>query len=909
MLRAIAFFLLFIPAVNGQSIDRGYISTPDSAVFIFSETLYQVSPRNVSVSGSFNGWSTNMGNSAWKLQKTGSGIWRLAVANAGQVSIPKNAAFKFRIDDGTWMNPPATAPNAENGNLIFLKGETPPSLLAELRKSGTVWVVVEGIERPLSPAAYRLTNAKGEVIPIAAVLPNDAKQTLLKPAVPIDIRRVYFLEIPAAGLKTMCSFDGWFREVYSSKPLGANVVNRRITGAEARVAAAWKNAAAEVFTEFRLFAPRADSVRLFIYNGNQDTKETASTRMTVDSDGVFEVIFPADLHGLWYDFAVYGPDEPGNHFFQQTGKKISDPYARVTDDGWGKARVWRTTKPASPLRGGIPKMADLIAYEVHVQDFSDQLPVSNDMKGTLPAFFQPGLKNKAGAKIGFDHLVDLGINAIHLMPVQEYVHYPDSLWKPVFENDPEMQKLGIASENYQWGYRTTHAFAIESRYRQKGTEPGAERDQFRDLVDAFHKKGIAVLIDIVPNHTGENIDKGFKQHYFNWNGIDKVYHYRTRNGEHLGEYGNEVKTENRPMVQRWLIDQCLSFINEFGVDGFRIDLAGQIDEQTLIALRQAVGENIIIYGEPWIGSNDPAYENNPDWDWYKADSPITFFQDDTRDAYKGTVFDVTWDVSKRGYAGGWAEYRDRVLTSLPAFWPEEKNPLSGIKYLDIHDNWALADQFADNEALDGRKGVFESRIKLAALLLFSTQGPLVVHGGTEILRSKGLTENRSFTKTLKDGTPVQFKGRGDTYNQRIPNQFVWETVGKTKSASDGINADYKNMAAFWKGLIEFRKSKYGEVFRNSARISEGYYQFITPENKALLGYTVNEKVIIVMNVGTTADVIKSVAFPPGKWRLIGNGREVSLKGVKDTGASVPVAGGKSFDIKLEPADFRIWVKD
>ena len=172
---------------------------------------------------------------------------------------------------------------------------------------------------------------------------------------------------------------------------------------------------------------------------------------------------------------------------------------------------------------------------------------------------------------------------------------------------------------------------------KKILNPGAEREQFRDLSSSFfHDKDIAVIIDIVPNHTGENM--AADDVIFHFGALDMQYYYRTKDFQHIGGYGNEVKTENRPMVQRWLIDQCLHFINEFGIDGFRIDLAGQIDKQTLIALKEAIGHDKILYGEPWIASNDPRYEANPDWDWYKEDSPITFFQDDFSQCVQRSCF-------------------------------------------------------------------------------------------------------------------------------------------------------------------------------------------------------------------------------------------------------------------------------
>ena len=189
------------------------------------------------------------------------------------------------------------------------------------------------------------------------------------------------------------------------------------------------------------------------------------------------------------------------------------------------------------------------------------------------------------------------------------------------------------------------------------------------------------------------------------------------------------------MVQRWLIDQCLHFINEFGIDGFRIDLAGQVDEQTLMALQEAIGRDKILYGEAWIGSNDPAFEDNPDWDWYKADSPITYFQDDSRNAYKGPVSELNDHRQDRGWPGGKFDERDNVMLGLANKCVDDKTPLSGISYLDIHDNFALADQFG-GAAFDGRHSVDQDEYKIAVTLLYTTLGPIVTHGGSEIMRSK-----------------------------------------------------------------------------------------------------------------------------------------------------------------------------
>ena len=511
----------------------------------------------------------------------------------------------------------------------------------------------------------------------------------------------------------------------------------------------------------------------------------------------------------------------------------------------------------------------------------------------------PGLKNEIGQKIGFDHLCDLGINAVHLMPIQEFIHYPDAEWKSAFQKDPYMKEQGISERDYNWGYMTSHSFTIESQYRDRKSEPGAQRNQFRDLVQAFHNKGIAVLVDFVFNHTASSmLERGW---LFPFQAIDQQYYYRNKNLSLIGEYGNETKSENRPMVQRWIVDQCKHFIQEFGVDGFRIDLAGQTDQQTLKMLRRELGPDIIIYGEPWIASNDPDYEAHPDWDWYKADAPICYFNDDARNAFKGPVSNPENKLTDRGFAGGNTKERENVKRGLSSTFPDEKTPLSGIKYLDIHDNWALADQFAEKN-WDGRLGVDERAFKIAATLLYTSTGPIVTHGGTEFMRSKGLAPLKEVVKKTAISGPLYYHGKRDTYNLRFANQFIWENLGKTKSDKN-INCDFKGMHAFWKGLNSFRNSNYGSIFRQEEKLPKGYFQFFSPENEALLGYLVDNKVLVVINVGEKADVFKDIALPAGKWKQVANISSVDLSGVR--GAALN--GGAKNDISIGGKDLKIWV--
>ena len=838
-------------SLTGDQIKQGHAVLGDKVTFIFDETIYGVEAEAVYVTGEFRNWDQSLENPEWTLQKTGN-LWLLSFDNPDYTIIRPNSKFKFRINDGTWMDPPEVATNKKGGDLVFLPMVNAPSLKAELLSDGLIWAEVNG-KRPLDKASYRLTNAQGEEIPIAGILPNESRTLLIKASQDLDKKRVYFLEIPSLNLKSHCSFDGWFRTRYSSKELGANIDNGR--------------------TSIRLFAPRAEEVKVHLYKGRLDENAYESFSMKEDQDGVWEIEWAEDLHGTYYDFTIHGAQDPGNQFYETHPIHFTDPYARVSDDTWGKARIWRRTIPATPLEKGRPKMEDVIAYEVHIQDFTDQLPVKEEHKGTFQGMMTKGLKNSKGAPIGFDYLIDLGINVVHLMPVQEYLHFPTEDWKASFENDPYMIDQGIHLENYQWGYRTSHAMAVESRYRTNGAEPGTERDEFRDLVQAFHDEDIAVIIDIVPNHTAENMDgNGW---LFNFNAIDKQYYYRTKDFEHIGAYGNEVKTENRPMTQRWIIDQCKYYMDEFGIDGFRIDLAGQIDEQTLKALREALGPGAIIYGEAWIGSNDPAFEDNPDWDWYKEDAPITFFQDDSRNAYKGPVFELKNEETDRGWPGGKFDERSNVMKGLSNTCKDDKTPLSGISYLDIHDNFALADQFG--KGFDGRYDVEENLYKIAASLLYTSMGPIVTHGGSEIMRSKAHAPLGEVVKETKAGYKIYLHGYRDTYNHRIANQFIWEQVGQKPRGKN--QNDYANMLAYWKGLNEFRSSRHGQSLRVAEAVPEDYFDWYTPENEAQLGYVINQEIAVFINADSSANTFSAISLPPGQWMLIGDIDQIDINGL------------------------------
>ena len=882
---------------------RGYAERDGQTVFVFDPAGYglDASPERVVVTGAFRGWSDSMDDPAWQLAPS-DGLWTLAVDGASGPA--PGTPFKFRIDGGRWLDPPAEAPNAAGGNLVFRFGETPARIVAELRGPHAVWVQVEGTRRPLGANAYRIVRWDGEVVPVALVMPHEADTALLVSAHPLDTSQVHYVEVDGEpeALRGLARFDGLWRDMMPPWDVGARMVMCRQCG---------QPETDQLVPQFTLFAPRATKVTLHLYE-SRTGPERESISMFSELHGIYGTWRSTelrDLHGVWYDFSVEGPDGPGSAFTNQTGKRVSDPYALVSDDSWGRSRFWVDDFPTPrPVAGGRPAMEDVVAYEVHLQDFTDELPLADGV-GPLEGFATPGLTNARGEPIGLDYLSALGINTVHLMPVQEFLHYPDSDWQAAFADDPFMQEQGVARENYQWGYRTTHAFAIESRFRSAGDEPGRERERLAALVDTLHARGMAVVVDVVFNHTGENMEG--REQILTFNGVDKWYYYRLDDdGRHIGAFGNEVKSENRPFVQRWLLDQLRQLVDVFGVDGFRIDLAGQTDEQTLRWLQAELGPDVLIYGEPWIGSNDPDYEVNPDWDWYKADSPITFFQDDARNAWKGAPSDPTPAPASRGFAGGDPDARAAALRAVANAYPEEPTPNAGIGYLDIHDNWALADRFAACQtgdcAWDGRQGVRDAEMRIAAALLLTSLGPVVIHGGTEIARSKGLAPlpgeiGGRLVKTEMELAPIYIKGRGDTYNLRAANAFRWETVGQSGPVDTAAMLDW------WRGLIALRLSPAGEVFRVGGAVPPGWVREVAGGGDRALGYVVGERVLVLVNAGDTPAAFQP-EIEPANWRLVATSDgesgavDVSRFGRGEMAAQSPRSA-------VPAAGVRIWVRD
>ncbi|MBM3966930.1 MAG: hypothetical protein FJ308_17965 [Planctomycetes bacterium] len=294
---------------------------------------------------------------------------------------------------------------------------------------------------------------------------------------------------------------------------------------------------------------------------------------------------------------------------------------------------------------------------------------------------------------------------------------------------------------------------------------------------------------------------------------------------------------------------------------------------------------------------------SPDWGWYKKDAPITFFQDDARNAFKGPTSDPVDKKTSRGFAGGDATMRGQTMKALLNDFVDEKHPAMGINYLDIHDNWTLADQFAAND-WDGRNGVDEGPYRIAAGLLMTSLGPIILHGGSEFLRSKGAAGLEERVMRTASG-PLAYHGKGDTYNVKTPNLFLWENVGRSPDKEN--TSDHALMQSFWQGLIALRQSEAGALFRIAETPPPEYYTWIVPENGNLLGYIVARRLLVLINSSESQAVFPAIAMPPGTWRLICDGKRVDHTRGLD-GDDAKVRGHAKFTPRLPAQTIKIWLR-
>lgn len=343
---------------------------------------------------------------------------------------------------------------------------------------------------------------------------------------------------------------------------------------------------------FKVWVPAAKRVDVLLYppstggsaNEQKNQEVEKEVPMNQEDQGIWSLKLEGEWNGYRYMYRVTFEDGR-----QETAV---DPYARaVTMNGeMGVIVRLEQTHPNGWIEDKRPELAspvDAVLYELHVRDFSIHESSGMEHKGKYLAFTETGLRDSNGNTLGIDHLAELGITHVHLLPVFDFATVDES---KAYDRNSDCS-------HYNWGYDPLHYNVPEGSYASRADEPETRIREFKSMVLALHEKGIGVIMDVVYNHTFDTAASSFE--------LVPGYYYRQNpdgtysNGSGTG---NEVATE-RPMVRKFIIDSVRYWAEEYHVDGFRFDLMGLIDTTTMkelaAELHAEVSPSILLYGEPW----------------------------------------------------------------------------------------------------------------------------------------------------------------------------------------------------------------------------------------------------------------------------------------------------------------------
>lgn len=589
-------------------------------------------------------------------------------------------------------------------------------------------------------------------------------------------------------------------------------------------------------TSFCLWAPTSSKVDLIIYNGDNLDKHI----MDKGKSGEWFITLNGDFKGVYYSYETYVYGEKNI---------VVDPYAKAVSVNGEKSMVidLEDTNPKGWNLDEKPKLeaiTDSILYEMHVRDFSidENSGVDEKNRGKYLGLVEEGTKLRGSEiKTTFDHLKDLGITHVHLLPVFDY--------KSINEAD-------INSKEYNWGYDPQNFNALEGSYSSNPFNGEVRILEFKQVILKLHEAGIGVVMDVVYNHTFES-----KNNCLNL--AVPYYYHRTNENNMFTDgtgCGNETASE-RSMFRRYMIDSVKYFADEYHIDGFRFDLMAVHDIETMKEIRKeldSIDNSIIMYGEGWNGGNSSlskekaAFKINTS---KYSNMQIACFSDEIRDAIKGDVFIAENKGFINGGIGkeesikcgiiGQVAYEAGVAYGQVTPWVAWANqPYQTINYDSAHDNYTLWDKLNLSCKYSSTEDLIKMNMLAAAIVLLS-QGIPFLHGGEEFLRTKSNEYGIFVENSYKSSDLV--------------NKIDWNR-----------KKEYIEVFNYYKGLIKVRKA-YKEFRLGSAgRIREKLRFLIRGKdfyNDKVVGFRIKDKedIIVVFNANNYS--IK-VNIPNGKWGVL-----------------------------------------
>ncbi len=572
-------------------------------------------------------------------------------------------------------------------------------------------------------------------------------------------------------------------------------------------------------TNFFVWAPEAVKVELNLYSNGNDSNIIESLDMKKGDNGVWLLEKKGDLNHMYYTYNTYF--KGGKHNLE-----IVDPYAKsvglngergqildldeTNPDGW----EFDTRCLCSPV--------DMQIYEVHIRDFSSHIDNGIKNKGKYLAFTEKDTRTFNGFKSGIAHLKELGISHIHLLPTYDF---------------GSVDEKGEGNL-YNWGYDPVNYNALEGSFSSNPYKGEVRIKEYKEMVKSLHDEGIGIIVDVVFNHT-------YKKDFCFNKLAPNYFHRPDSNGSFCG---NDVATE-RSMVRKFIVDTIVFWAKEYHIDGFRFDLMGLIDIDTMNEIRREldnIDDRIFIYGEGWemntrlVYDIDMAIKSNA-----SKTKGIAYFSDIIRDSIRGSNF----EHMKKGYIGGELNEVLNIKDGISYSKSFSPSPLQTINYISCHDDLTIWDKINISMADEN----LEKKIKmnlLAASIIQTSQGVPFIMSGEEFLR----------TKKRKDGTfdDNSYKS-GDAINALDYNR----------------KCEYEKVYKYYKDLIHLRKNNKGFRLSSAKEVAENLV-FIEGLESGIIAYRIlsqandGKGIFVAFN---PLDKEVELKLPDGKWRLLLDGSQ------------------------------------
>jgi len=608
-------------------------------------------------------------------------------------------------------------------------------------------------------------------------------------------------------------------------------------------------------SKFRVWAPTASKVKLLLYDNDYEGAAYKTVDMKRSDNGTWIKEINENLKGKFYTFQVrIGErwlDETPGMWVKATG--VNGKRAAIIDMDETNPDGWENDK-----RPELVNFTDIILYEVHVRDFSVSPNSGMKNKGKFLAFTEHGTKNTVGESTGIDHLKELGITHVHLLPSFDFA---------------SIDETKLNENKYNWGYDPLNFNVPEGSYSTNPHDPKSRIREFKQMVQSFHNSGIRVVMDVVYNHTfiGENsnLDLLVPGYFYRFN-ADSTW-------SNASGCSNETASE-RPMMRKFIVESVVYWATEYHVDGFRFDLMGIHDIETMNEVRAALDKidpSIFIYGEGWTAAASPlpeeerALKKNA-----KQLENIAVFSDDIRDALKGSWkhgeipgfvsgIDSLEESVKFGIVGATQHPQVDYTKLIYSKAPYVNNPTQIINYVSCHDDMCLVDKLNEAKPENTTDEELVRFNKLAQTVVFTAQGVPFIYAGEELYRNK--------------------KGIHNTYQSPDSiNQINWDN--KTQ---------YKDIFTYYQGLIALRKAH--AAFRiPTQEMVQKHLKFIDLQTPNVVAYMLTDHVngerwkdILVIYNGNRKSV--SVQIPEGAWNVVCHDGQINLSGmlqVKSTAFTV-----------------------